>query len=89
MPANDRDRLERLLRYLLRPPVAQGRLRELSDGRIALLMKSPWADGTTHIVFTPKELLEKLAAIIPRPETNQLIYRCGRSSAEAQDRRSA
>jgi len=74
VPANDRDRLERLLRYLLRPPVAQGKLRELPDGRIALLMKSPWADGTTHIVFTPKELLEKLAAIIPRPETNQLIY---------------
>ena len=83
VPARDRDRLERLLRYLLRPPIAQGRLKELSDGRIALMMKSRWDDGTTHIVFQPKELIEKLVAIIPHPQTNQLIYRSDRSSAIA------
>jgi ribosomal protein S27E len=74
VPAHDRDRLERLLRYLLRPPIAQGRLKELPDGRIALMMKSRWDDGTTHIVFQPKELIEKLVAIVPHPQTNQLIY---------------
>ena len=83
VPARDRDRLERLIRYLLRPPMAQGRLKELSDGRIALMMKSRWDDGTTHIVFQPKELIEKLVAIIPHPQTNQLIYRSDRSSAIA------
>lgn len=72
--ARDRSRLERMLRYMLRPPVAQGRLVDMPDGRVALDLKQPWDDGTTHIVFEPLELLEKLAAIIPRPQSNQIIY---------------
>ena len=74
VPPRDRKRLERMLRYMLRPPVAQGRLHEMADGKIALELKAPWDDGTTHIVFEPLELLEKLAAIIPRPQSNQIIY---------------
>jgi hypothetical protein len=72
--AKDRSRLERMLRYLLRPPVAQGRLHDFADGRVALELKEPWNDGTSHILFEPLELLEKLAAIIPRPQSNQIIY---------------
>jgi hypothetical protein len=63
--AEDRARLEELYRYLLRPPVAQDRLRLTSDGRVLLALKSPWADGTSHLLFEPLELLEKLAALIP------------------------
>ncbi len=33
-------------RYLLRPAVAQDRLRLLDDGRVMLTLKSAWADGT-------------------------------------------
>jgi hypothetical protein len=29
--------------------------------------KEEWHDGTTHLLFEPQELLEKLAALIPRP----------------------
>jgi hypothetical protein len=72
--AEDRDRLERLCRYILRPPVVQDRLELLEDGRILLELKTPFWDGTTHIVFEPLELLEKVAAAIPRPKVNQLIY---------------
>jgi hypothetical protein len=71
--ANDRAGLERLCRYVLRPPVAQERLRWRSDGRIALELKAPWHDGTRELVFEPLELLERLAAMTPRPETNLLI----------------
>ena len=39
-PAADRARLEQLCRYLLRPAVAQDRLRLLDDGRIMLTLKS-------------------------------------------------
>jgi hypothetical protein len=63
-----------MLRLMLRPPIAQGRLREMVNGKIALDLKQPWDDGTTHIVFEPLELLEKIAAIIPRPQSNQIIY---------------
>jgi hypothetical protein len=32
-----------------------------------LTLKSAWADGTRQLLFEPLELLEKLAALIPRP----------------------
>jgi hypothetical protein len=71
--ANDRAGLQRLCRYVLRPPFAQERLRLRSDGRIALELKTAWHDGTRELVFEPLELLERLAAMTPRPETNLLI----------------
>lgn len=46
----------------------------LDDGRVLLELKTPFCDGTTHLVYEPLELLEKLAAIIPRPRVNQLLY---------------
>src|SRR5262244_3688249 len=54
-------------------PFAQERLRLRSDGRIALELKTAWHDGTRELVFEPSELLERLAAMPPRPETNLLI----------------
>jgi hypothetical protein len=73
-PAADRARLEQLCRYLLRPAVAQDRLRLLDDGRVVLTLKTPWADGTCHLIFEPLTLLEKLAAVIPRPRINLVLY---------------
>ena len=68
--ANDRAGLERLCRYVLRPPFAQDRLRLRGDGRVALELKRAWHDGTRELVFEPLEFLERLAAMTPRPETN-------------------
>jgi hypothetical protein len=70
---NDRAGLERLCRYVLRPPFAQERLRLRGDGRVAVKLKRAWHDGTTELVFEPLEFLEKLAAITPRPEVNLII----------------
>jgi hypothetical protein len=52
--------------------VAQDRLRRLDEGRIALTLKTAWADGTRQLVFAPLELLEKRAALMPR--INLVIY---------------
>jgi Putative transposase len=71
---NDRARLEQLCRYVLRPALAEDRLRRLADGRVRVELKRPWSDGTTHLLFEPLELLEKLAALTPRPEINLLLY---------------
>jgi hypothetical protein len=71
--ANDRAGVERLCRYVLRPPFAQERLRLRHDGRVALELKTAWHDGTRELVFEPLEFLERLAAMTPRPETNLLI----------------
>jgi hypothetical protein len=73
VPANDRAGVERLCRYVLRPPFAQERLRRRGDGRVALDLKKAWHDGTRELVFEPVEFLERLAAMTPRPETNLLI----------------
>jgi len=35
---------------------------------------SMWRDGTSHFLFEPIEVLEKRAAIIPRPAVNLLLY---------------
>jgi Putative transposase len=63
IPAADRLRLERLFRYCARPPIVIQRLELLGDGRILYRFKRPWRDGTTHIVFGPLEMIEKLSAV--------------------------
>jgi hypothetical protein len=79
--AHDRERVERLCRYLLRPAVTQERLQLTDDGRVLMELRTPWSDGTTHLRFEPVELLEKLAAITPRPRINLLLYLWVRASA--------
>ena len=72
--ANDREGLEYLCRYLARPPIANDRLQELPDGRLSLRFKQAWRDGTTQIVFTPHELIEKLIPLVPRPRAHLVRY---------------
>ena len=72
--ADQRERLERLCRYVLRPPVAQDALELTGDGKVLLRLRRPWRDGTRAICFEPVEFLEKLSVLVPRPRTNLLIY---------------
>jgi hypothetical protein len=37
-------------------------------------LKTPWRDETSHIALQPLKLLEKLAALIPRPCVNPIVY---------------
>jgi len=37
-------------------------------------LKTPWRDGTTHLCFEPVTLLERLAALTPRPRINVVLY---------------
>jgi hypothetical protein len=72
--ADARERLEKLCRYALRPPMAQDRLRLTPEGQVVLRLRHPWSDGTTDLVFDPVELLERLAVLIPRPRINLILY---------------
>jgi hypothetical protein len=74
VPAHDRNRLERLCRYVARPPIALDRLEAMPDGRLAYRLKTRWRDGTTHVVMERHELLERLAPLIPPPRTHQVRY---------------
>jgi len=73
--AGNREGLERLCRYILRPPLAKSRLERLEDGTVELSLKRAWSDGTTSFLFSPLELTERLVAIIPPPKANQILYR--------------
>ena len=37
-------------------------------------MKTPYRDGTTHVIFDPLDFLAKLAALVPRPHVNLTRY---------------
>jgi hypothetical protein len=74
VPAHDRRRLERLCRYVARPPLAHDRLEVRPDGRLALRLKTRWRDGTTHILMERHELLERLVPLIPPPRAHQVRY---------------
>ena len=73
--AEDRTGLEQLGRYLLRPPLAKGRLELQGDGSVVFEMKRAYADGTSALRFTPEELVERLVALVPPPRANQVVYR--------------
>ena len=72
--ARDRSGLERLCRYIGRPPLALGRLQELPDGRVSIALRRPWSDGTTAFVLAAAQLAERLIALIPPPHANQVSY---------------
>lgn len=72
--AHNRLHRERLCRYLLRPPLAKGRLHETLDGRYAFELKTPWSDGTRIIFFSGEELVARLAALVPPPRMHLVHY---------------
>lgn len=72
--AVDRKGLERLCKYVSRPPVAADRLVQLPDGRLTYRLKTPWRNGTTHVILEPLELLARLAALVPAPRVNLIRY---------------
>jgi hypothetical protein len=72
--AHQRKELERLCRYIIRPAIANERLQRNRAGQVVLQLKSPWRDGTTHIVMSPLELMQRLAALVPRPRLHLIRF---------------
>jgi hypothetical protein len=74
VPARDRRRLERLCRYVARPPLANDRLEEHPDGRLTIRLKTRWRDGTTHVLMKRSEIIDRLVPLIPPPRAHQVRY---------------
>jgi hypothetical protein len=68
--AYQRGRLERLCRYITRPPIATKRLSVDARGRVVYQYKQPFRDGSTHVVLEPLDFIARLAALVPRPRLN-------------------
>ena len=50
------------------------RLKRNRAGQVVLQLKSPYKDGTTHIVMEPLEFMERLAALVPRPRLHLIRF---------------
>lgn len=68
--ANERAKLERLCRYITRPAVSTKRLSITRNGRVRYELKTPWRNGTTHVIFEPLDFISRLVALIPKPRVN-------------------
>ena len=51
------------------PPVWRGHVPRLCVER-CLALKTPYDDGTSHVVLSPMEFIGRLAALVPKPRVN-------------------
>ena len=72
--SHQRQKLEQLCRYITRPALGHKRLRRTPAGEVVLQLKTPYRDGTTHLVMTPLEFLQRLAALVPRPRLHLIRF---------------
>lgn len=72
--AHERKKLERLCRYISRPAVSEKRLSLTPNGNVRYRLKTPYRDGTTHVIFEPLDFITRLIALVPRPRVNLTRY---------------
>jgi ribosomal protein S27E len=73
--ADERKKLERLCRYISRPAVSEQRLSFTKNGNVRYQIKTPYRDGTTHVIFEPLDFIARLAALVPKPRVNLTRFR--------------
>ena len=72
--ADDRQSLEQLCRTIIRLALANDRVRCNAAGQVVLKLKTGWRDGTTHLVMSALELMQLLAALVPRPRLHLIRF---------------
>ena len=73
-PAHNRKKLEHLCRYISRPSLSEARLSLNNKGQVIYKLKTPYRNGTTHIVLDPLDFLSRLASLIPRPRIHLIRF---------------
>lgn len=51
-------------------PLSNERLEITPDRKVKLQLKTPYSDGTTQLLFTFAEFIEKLMALVPPPKSH-------------------
>jgi hypothetical protein len=72
--AAQREKLERLARYVSRPPVSVERLSPTAQEQVRYRLKTPYRDETTDIVLAPLDFIARLAALVPPPRVRLTRY---------------
>jgi hypothetical protein len=66
---------EALLKYILRPAVAQERVTRGPDGLVRITLKKPFSDGTVAVTWIrSRSSLSRLAASVPAPRLHTVRY---------------
>jgi len=52
------------------PAVAEKRLSLTPHGNVRYQLKTPYRDGTTHVIFEPLDFIARLAVLVPSPRVN-------------------
>lgn len=68
--ADQRQKLERLCRYISRPAISEQRLSLTPNGSVRYQLNTPYRDGTTHVIFEPLCFIARLAALVPKPRVH-------------------
>ena len=68
--ADERKKLERLCRTIARPAVSEKRLSLTGNGNVRYELKTPYRDGTTHVIFEPLDFIARLVALVAKPRVN-------------------
>jgi len=68
--AHQREKIERLCRYIARPAVSEKRLSLPATGKVRYELKTPYRNGSTHVIFEPVDFVARLAALVPKPRVN-------------------
>lgn len=71
---NKRKKLEQVIRYMARGPIAQDRMTETNTGQILYKLKTPWRNGVTHFSYSGLDFIARLVALIPPPRMNMIRY---------------
>ncbi|MGH8583107.1 MAG: transposase [Gammaproteobacteria bacterium] len=59
---------------MTRPAIANEQLALNRAAQVVLTLKTPYRDGTTHIVMSPLEFIQRLAALVPRPRLHLIRF---------------
>jgi len=65
---------EALVRYALRPPLAQERLKRANGELVEIALKRPFSDGTYAVQLDPLSLLVRLVSTVPPPRFHTVRY---------------
>jgi hypothetical protein len=49
---------------------AEQRLSITGHGNVVVEPKSPYDDGTTHVILSPMEFIGRLVSLVPKPRVN-------------------
>jgi hypothetical protein len=74
VPCKSRVRLELLCRYITRPALSDERVQVNAAAQVELKFTTPWREGATHLVMSPLEFMQRLAALVPRPRLHLIRF---------------